>query len=178
MLQALLATVLVFISVGILLYLIALLFNAASLPLGSWLERQRFARHVTRARAADVLLERGEIEAALQTLGTAFYLHTVSGRGLASDVANHHTGLLSRLLSISAEVQGGTVRLLSLAKTDRLLSERSELQRRYFAARQSGRADRVREAEQQLRTNAQDMAAALQQLVAEVHAVRQPARYH
>jgi len=178
MLQALLATVLVFISVGILLYLIALLFNAASLPLGSWLERQRFARHVTRARAADMLLERGEIEAALQTLGTAFYLHTVSGRGLASDVANHHTGLLSRLLSISAEVQGGTVRLLSLAKTDRLLSERSELQRRYFAARQSGRADRVREAEQQLRTNAQDVAAALQQLVAEVHAVRQPARYH
>ena len=178
MLQALLATVLVFISVGILLYLIALLFNAASLPLGSWLERQRFARHVTRARAADVLLERGEIEAALQTLGAAFYLHTVSGRGLASDVANHHTGLLSRLLSISAEVQGGTVRLLSLAKTDRLLGERSELQRGYFAARQSGRADRVRAAEQQLRANARDMATALHHLVAEVHAVRQPARYH
>jgi hypothetical protein len=178
MLQALLATVLVFISVGILLYLTMLLFNAASVPLGAWLERRRFVRHVTRARAADALLERGEIDAALHTLRSAFYLQTVSNLGLASDVANHHTGLLSRLLAISAEAQGGAVRLLSLAKTDRLLGERSELQRRYFAARQSGRADRVREAEQHLRANAQEMAAVLQQLVTEVHAVRQPARYH
>ena len=178
MLHALLATVLVFVSVGILLYVVTLLFNAASIPLGAWLERQRFARYVARARAGDTLIERGEVEGALPVLRAAFYLHIVSSRGLASNVANHHTGLLSRLLSISSETQGGTVRLLSLAKTDRLLSERSELQRRYFAARQSGRSDRVRELQVQLHTNSCELEAVLEHLIAEVRAIRQPLRRH
>jgi hypothetical protein len=178
MLNALLATVLVFISVGLLLYLIGLLFNAASLPLGGLLERQRFARYVARARRCDALMQQGQTEQALRLLRAAFYLHPVSNRSLASDVTNHHTGLLSRLISITSDVQGGTVRLLSLAKTDRLLTERSELQRRYFAAKQGPRSQRLRDLQQQLHENSRELEAALQQLVAEVHAARQPQRYH
>jgi len=128
MLNALIATVLVFISVGLLLYLISLLFNAASLPLGGFFERQRFARYVARARRCDQLMQHGDTEQALRQLRAAFYLYAVSNRGLASSVANHHTALLSRLIAITSELQDGTVRLLSLAKTDRLLTERSELQ--------------------------------------------------
>ena len=178
MLNALLATILVFVSIGLLLYLIGLLFNAASLPLGTLLERQRFTRYVARARRCDALMQQGHTEEALRQLRAAFYLYAVSNRALASDVANHHTGLLSRLISITSDVQGGTVRLLSLAKTDRLLSERSELQRRYFAVRQSSRSQRLRELPQQLRENSRELEAALQQLVAEVRAAKQPPRYH
>ena len=178
MLNALLATVLVFVSVGLLLYLVGLLFNAASLPLGGFLERQRFQRYVARARHCDVLMQRGDTDQALRQLRAAFYLYAVSNRTLASAVANHHTGLLSRLISITSDVQGGTVRLLSLAKTDRLLTERSELQRRYFAAKQSPRSQRLRELQHQLSENSRELEAALMQLIAEVRAARQPARYH
>lgn len=178
MFNALFATLLVFVSVGLMLYLIGLLFNAASLPLGGLLERQRFARHVARARRCDGLLQQGRTDQALQELLAAFYLHAVNSKALASAVANHHTALLSRLIAITSDVQGGTVRLLSLAKTDRLLTERSELQRRYFAARQGAARQRLAQLTEQLRTNSRDLEAALHQLIAEVHAVRQPARYH
>jgi len=178
MLNALLATILVFASVGLMLYLIGLLFNAASLPLGTLLERQRFARYVARARRCDALLQQGQVEPALRELRAAFYLAVVSNRPLASAVANHHTALLSRLIAITSELQGGTVRLLSLAKTDRLLTERSELQRRYFAVRQGAPRERLREIQAQLQTNSRDLDAALQQLIAEVSGTRQAARYH
>lgn len=178
MLNALLATVLVFASVGVLLYLIGLLFNAASLPLGGLLERQRFARYVARARRCDALMQEGEIDRALQQLRAAFYLQAVSNRAMASAVANHHTALLSRLIAITSDLQGGTVRLLSLAKTDRLLTERSELQRRYFAVKQSPRSERLRELQRQLHTNSRELEAVLEHLVAEVRSARQPQRYH
>jgi len=177
MLNALLATILVFASVGLLLYLVGLLFNAASLPLGGALERQRFARYVARARRCDALIQAGQTERALRALRGAFYLHPVSNRVLAGSVANHHTALLSRLIALTSDVQGGTVRLLSLAKADRLLNERSDLQRRYFAAKQ-GPGTRARDLRRQLDDNSRELAAALQQLIAEVQAARQPERMH
>jgi hypothetical protein len=178
MLNALLATLVVLASIGLLLYLVALLFSAASLPLGGWLERRRFARYVARARRCDVLIQQGHADFALRQLRAAFYLHAVSSRSLAMSVANHHTGLLSRLISMTSDLHDGTVRLLSLAKTDRLLTERSELQRRYFAVRQGARKDRLREIQVQLRANSRDLEAALGQLLTEARAVRKPAQYH
>ena len=178
MLNALLATVLVFVSVALLLYLLGLLFNAASLPLGGLLERQRFARCVARARRCDALMQQGHTEPALRQLRAAFYLHTVSNRALASSVANHHTALLSRLIAITTDVQGGTVRLLSLAKTDRLLTERSDLQRRYFTAKQGARRERLREIVDHLHTNSRELDTALQHLIAEVRSARQVPRLH
>ena len=178
MMNALLATALVFASVGLMLYLINLLFNAASLPLGGFLERQRFGRYVARARRCDTLMQRGDTDQALRHLRAAFYLFAVSNRPLATSVANHHTALLSRLIAVTSPVQGGTVRLLSLAKTDRLLSERSDLQRRYFTARHNAPRERVRELHRQLAINGRELEATLQQLIAEVQAARQPPRYH
>jgi len=178
MLNLLLAALVVSASVGLLLYLAGLLLSAASLPLGGWLERRRFAHYVARARRYDALLKQGRTDQALRQLRAAFYLHEVSNRFLATSVANHHTGLLSRLLSMTSDLQDGSVRLLSLAKTDRLLTERSELQRRYFAARQSPRQGRMRELRSQLHANSRDLNAALEQLMAEARALRQPARYH
>ena len=178
MLNLLLATLVVSASVGLLLYLVGLLFNAASLPLSGWLERRRFARYVARARRCDAFLKQGRTAQALRQLRAAFYLHEINNHTLATSVANHHTGLLSRLISMTSDLQDGSVRLLSLAKTDRLLTERSELQRRYCAARQSQRKDRVRELRRQLHSNSRDLDAALEQLITEARALRQPERYH
>jgi hypothetical protein len=133
---------------------------------------------VARARRCDDLLKRGATDEALRQIQAAFYLHAVHNRALASSVTNHHTALLSRLIALTSDVQGGTVRLLSLAKTDRLLTERSELQRRYFSARQSTRPERLRDLQTQLDANAHELTVTLQQLVAEVAATRQPPRYH
>jgi hypothetical protein len=178
MLNLLLAALVVSASIGLLLYLVGLLLNAASLPLGGWMERRRFARYVARAHRCDAFMKQGRTDQALRQLRAAFYLHEISNRSLATSVANHHTGLLSRLISMTSEMQDGSVRLLSLAKTDRLLTERSELLRRYFAARQSPRQGRVRELRSQLHANSRDLSAALEQLIAEARALRQPVRYH
>jgi len=178
MLNTLLAVLLIFASLGLLFYLVGLLFSAASLPLGGWLERRRFAYHVARARRCDAFMKQGRTDQALQQLRAAFYLHEVSNRSLAMSVANHHSGLLSRLISMTSDLQDGSVRLLSLAKTDRLLTERSELQRRYCATKQSPRKNRLRELRRQLHSNSCDLKAALEQLIAEARALHQPARYH
>jgi len=178
MLDALFATLVVAASVMVLWYLGWLIVQAATGPLGNMLERQRFARHVARARRGDELLQRGAVEEALVEIRAGFYLYPIHSRGLASAVTNHHTGLLARLIAITSDLQGGGVRLLSLAKTDRLLSERSELQRRYFTARQGAPRERVREIQVRLAGNSRDLDAALQQLVAEVHNARRPALYH
>lgn len=178
MLNASLAALLVLAAVGLLLYLGSLLFNAASIPLGGWLERRRFGRYVARAQQFDTALREGRPDDALRALRRAFYLHTVSTPSLAMSVANHHTGLLSRLIALTADRQHGTVRLLSLAKVDRLLTERSALQRHYLAARQSRRPSRVRELHRQLRANSRDLAVALEHLIAEARAAEHPVRYH
>ncbi len=178
MLTSLLATLTVFASVGLMLYLISLLFNAASGPVGSFLERQRFARYVARARQCDELIKRGEAAEALREIHAAFYLRAVYSRSLASSVTNHHTALLSRLIAMTSDVQGGSVRLLSLAKTDRLLTERSELQRRLFNVRHGTSKERLRELESDLARNARDLEATLQKLIEEVAAARQPERFH
>ena len=178
MLEALFATLVVGASFAILFYLGGILFSALSVPLGNLLERQRFTRHVARARRSDELLQQGEVDEALLEIHAAFYLYAVYNRNLASAVANHHTGLLARLIAITSDLQGGGVRLLSLAKTDRLLSERSELQRRYFAARQGSPRERVREILHRLGENSRELDTALQHLISEVRNARRPAMYH
>ncbi|MBI4519142.1 MAG: hypothetical protein HY699_25405 [Deltaproteobacteria bacterium] len=179
MLNALLATLLVLAGIGLLLYLVGLLFNAARPPLDGLISRRwehwLVARSLARARRGDSLRERGDLEGALREFQAAFFLHPVHDRTLAATVANHHTGLLSRLIAITEEVQGGTVRLFALGKVDRLLNERSELQRRYFADRARARRHQL---ERQLHENRRELQAALSQLVGEITAARHPTRLH
>ncbi len=178
MLNASLAALLVLAAIALLLYLAGVLFNAARLPVGGWFERHRFHRCVARASRYDALMQQGRPAQALRALRGAFYLHPVSSHALAMSVANHHTSLLSRLIAMTSDLQDGPVRLLSLAKTDRLLTERSQLQRRYLAVRQSHRPDRMRDIHRQLHANSRDLAAAVEHLIAEAGAARPPARYH
>ena len=175
---AVVAVLLVAAALGVLGYLVFLLVAAAVPSMTGIWERRGVGRQAGRARRGDALLARGDVDGALRAWRAAFYLAPVGNRTLATTVTNHHTALLSRLLAVTADLQGGSVRLLSLAKVDRLLAERNELQRRYISARQSGRRDRVREGLRQLRSNAVELEATLGTLVNEVQVARQPPRSH
>ena len=179
MLSAVFALVLVAASVALLLFLISLLFNAVHLPLGGALERRRFTQSQERGRRGDALLAQGDVPRALEEFRKAFFLDAiVSDRTLLSPVHNHHTGLLSRLIAVTEEVHGG-IRLMSLAKADRLLNERSDLQRRYFRALDGNRnVGQPRELYGKLKQNRSELQTCLKQLVSEIASSRAGERYH
>src|SRR5204862_186296 len=105
--SAILATLLVFVSVAVLLFVVSLLFNALHFPIGRVIERQRFAWAQARGRRGDEYLQHGDVARALEQFRSAFYLELItSDRRLLTDVNNHHTGLLSRFIAVTEEIQG------------------------------------------------------------------------
>lgn len=177
MLVTLIGIAVLAVSLGVLAYLGSVLWGAARGPLGAYFERQQFARHATRIDRADRLLREADIPAALAELEAALYPHPPQTATMARAVANHHTGLLSRLIAAADSVQGQRVRLISLAKADRLFHERAALQQRYVALRQSGSRQRLRQIEQDFRANTRELRAALSALSAEIASTR-AVRYH
>lgn len=161
----------------LLAYLGALLLRAAGPPLQRFAERRRIAHSLECGRFADRAMAAGDVPAAIVQIRRAFYLRPVTSTESAAAVANHHTGLLSRLLALTAEERTGGVRLLALAKVDRLLTERSALQRRFVAASRSPVRQR-REVETRLRDNGAALARALDQLAAEVLAAQRAHGLH
>ena len=177
MLVTLIAVVVLVVSLGVLAYLGSVLWGAARGPLGAFFERQQFERHAARITRADRLLREGDITGALLELEAALYPQPPQTAAMARSVANHHTGLLSRLIAAADSVQGQRVRLISLAKADRLFHERAALQQRYIALRQSGSRQRLRQLEQDFRVNTRELRAALNALSAEIASTR-AVRYH
>ena len=177
MLVTLIAVAVLVVSLGVLAYLGSVLWGAARGPLGAFFERQQFERHAARITRADRLLREGDITGALLELEAALYPQPPQTAAMARSVANHHTGLLSRLIAAADSVQGQRVRLISLAKADRLFHERAALQQRYIALRQSGSRQRLRQLEQDFRTNTRELRAALTALSAEIASTR-AVRYH
>ena len=177
MFTVLISVVLVVVSLGLLVYLAALLWHAAWFPLGGLLARRRFERYVARAHRGDRYLQDGDLTSALSEFEVAFYPYPASTRAMAQAVRKHHTGLLSRLIAAADQMQGERVRLMSLAKVDRLFHERDALQGRYLTLRQGGSRQRLRDIEQELRVNARELRAALGTLAAEI-AASQAVQYH
>ena len=175
MLNFVLALVLGAVAVWLLGYLVRLLLAAAGFPLTGAFERFWLNRHVQRALQADRLLQQGQLDNALPLLRDSFCLYVFRDLDLAHAAANHHTGVLSRLLSITEE----SVRPLSLAKVDRLLRERRELQRSWIAVRQSpGKSGRVRELSAKLAANRGELLPAIRQLIEEVRTASRRPLYH
>ena len=131
-----------------------MLWGAARAPVGAFLERQQFERHAARAQRGDRYLRDGALGEALGEFEAALYPHAPQSTGMAKAIAGHHTALLSRLMAAADTVQGERVRLISLAKADRLFHERAALQNRYLALRQSGSRQRLRALEQDSRQHA------------------------
>lgn len=173
------SVLLCFAAVGATVYLLTLLFSAFVNAFGGMLERALFRRYSTRCAQGDALLEKGDLLGAMQTFAKAFFLKPVRRNSeLLSDIANYHTGLLSRLLTIADELGKGRARLPALATTDRLLAERLELQLDYFRSQKRDDLARLDEIERQLRKNQTRVRSSITQLVAEIRSSEEKVLYH
>jgi hypothetical protein len=166
-------------AVGATVYLLALLFSAFMSAFGEAFERALFRRHTTRCARGDALLEKGNLACAMQTFGRSFFLNPVRRNSeLLSDIANFHTGLLSRLLTIADELGNGRARLPTLARTDRLLAERLELQLDYFRSQKRDDHARLHDLERHLRENQTRVRSAITQLITEIRSSEEKVLYH
>ena len=164
---------------GVVAYIGRLLISAFSQSFGGVFERAAFQRCSARCARGDELFEKGDYAGAMQAFAEAFFLRPVRREAdLLSDIANYHTGLLSRLLTIADELGKGRVRLLSLARTDRLLAERLEIQLDYFRATKRGDRERLRDIERRLRENQTQVRTVITRLVEEIRSSEEKVMYH
>lgn len=175
MLNIALAIFLIVLSAALVLYIASLLLGA--FDLGRRWERWRLDRYIAHAERGDRYLHRGALERALAEFRAAFYPHPARDQALAGSVRKHHLGLLSRLIA-AADQRNGGIRLMSLARADRLFQERNVLQSRYLTARTQGDRVRLRELERAFRHNTDELRSALDALAREIAATRPEMRPH
>jgi hypothetical protein len=166
-------------AVGVTAYLLVLLFYAFMSAFGGVFEDMLFRRHTARCAQGDALLKKGDLSGAMQTFARSFFLNPVRRNSeLLSDIANFHTGLLSRLLTIADDLGNGRARLPTLARTDRLLSERLELQLDYFRSQKRDDHARLHDLERHLRENQTRVRSAITQLITEIRSSEEKVLYH
>ena len=164
---------------GVVIYLVLLLLSAFTRSFGGFFERVAFRRYRSLCGQGDELLEKGDFAGAARRFGEAFFLKSVRRDStLLSDIANYHTGLLSRLLTVADEMGKGRARLPSLVDTDRLLAERLEIYLDYFRNLKHGNAQQLREIERRLRANEQQVRVAVGRLVSEIRSSEERVLYH
>ena len=164
---------------GVIIYLVFLVLSALPLSFGGAFEQAMFRRYRLRCEQGDELLEKGDLAGAIRIFADAFFLKPVRrDSSLLSDIANYHTGLLSRLLTIADEMGKGRARLPSLADTDRLLAERLEIHLEYFRILKNGETPQLREIERNLRTNEAQVRLAIGRLIDEIRSSEERVLYH
>lgn len=171
--------VLLILGISVAGYLCFLLFAAVSASFGGLFEQAAFRRSSTRCERGDALLEKGDLTGAIRIFAEAFFLKPIRrDSALLSDIANYHTGLLSRLLTVADELGKGQARLMSLADTDRLLAERLEIQLEYFRALKRGEPQRLREFDHRLRENEARVRTTVHRLIEEIRSSEERVMYH
>jgi len=175
--DALLAITLFLAATGLILYLGGLLFLSAVAPLRTLGERRRLQRLAARLRRADVYLQEGATDRVLAELQAAFCPRLAADAATAEAIRRHHTGLLSRLIAAADQAHGSRLRPISLAKVDRLLSERAALQQRSLNSACAGARARqkIRHA---WRANTKALRAALTALAGEIASQARGEMYH
>jgi hypothetical protein len=139
-------------------------------PALSAIERARLRRAVARVSRGDSALRARQVEIALREYEAGFCLMIVrADPKVADEVNRHHVGLLSRLLAVADGSPQPRVRLLALAKVDRLLDRRAEMQRAHLQLRNRSLRDGRRiQLERELRRNARQARAAVRELIADI----------
>lgn len=178
MLNIILALLLLAVSAAVVVYLGSLLFQALPAQWTVALEQKRVQRYVARAAAGDRHLKEGSVERALAEFQNAVYPHLVTTRTLAQAIINHHTGLLSRFIATADHNHNERVRLLSLAKADRLFDERHALQKQYLSTRGSKNSQREREIGRLFDANTRELQGTLAALVSEIRSKREGETFH
>ncbi len=167
------------VGIGVVGYLCFLLFSALSASFGGFFEQARFRRHSARCQRGDALLEKGDLTDAAQVFIEAFFFKPVRHEAsLLSSIANYHTGLLSRLLTVADELGKGRARLVSLADTDRLLAERLEIQLEYFRSLKQEEESPFQNFDHRLRVNETRVRASLKRLLQEIRSSEERVLYH
>ena len=168
------ALVLLPVALALLAYLFVLLGRPLLRPVLAAVERARFRRCLAHGTRGDAYLRAGQIEAALRALEASFCLITVRADGqLAEQIARHHVGLLARVLAVADELPRQRVRLLALAKVERLLSRRGEMQRAYLQlASRPVRDVRRRQLGHALGRNATQARGAVRELIGDLQVIR------
>jgi len=175
----LLGVFLLVIGLGVVIYLMSVVGSALMRSFGGVFEQAMFHRYGLRCRQGDELLEKGDLAGAVRVFAEAFFLKPVRrDSSLLSDIANYHTGLLSRLLTVADEMGKGRARLPSLADTDRLLAERLEIHLDYFRVLKRGETQQLREIERSLRANEAQVRAAIGRLIEEIRSSEERVMYH
>lgn len=167
---AIVALVLLPLALALVVGLVLLLAGPLLAPALGGLERSRVRRARQRAARADACLERRDTEGALRELEHAFCLVIVrADPRLVDEIGRLHTGALSRLLAIADGSPQPRVRLLALAKVDRLLDRRAEMQRAHLQLRNRSLRDGRRiQLERELRRNAREVRQAVRELIADI----------
>jgi hypothetical protein len=167
------ASVLLPIALALVIGLLGLLARPLITPAVAALERARFQRCLARCARGDAYLQGRQVDAALRELESAFCLLIVrADPRLAEQIGRHHVGLLSRLLSVADDLPQGRVRLLALAKVDRLLDRRGEMQRAYLQLRSRPLRDGRRlQLERELRRNGRETRAAVRELISDLQVI-------
>src|SRR5262249_25623991 len=139
-------------------------------PLLSAVERMRLRRAVGRVARGDAALRARQVEVALREYEAAFCLIIVRADAkLADDVNRHHVGLLSRLLAVADGSPQPRVRLLALAKVDRLLDRPAVIHPTPLQLRNRPLRDGRRiQPERELRRNARQTRSAVRELIADI----------
>jgi hypothetical protein len=169
----LVALVLLPLALALIAGLITLLARPLLAPALAGLERARLQRCLARSARGDALLQGRQVEAALREFEAAFCLVIVRGDArIAEQITRHHTALLARLLSVADDLPAQRVRLLALAKVDRLLDRRGEMQRAYLQLRSRPLRDgRRMQLERELRRNARETRGAVRELIADLQLI-------
>jgi hypothetical protein len=176
----LVALVLVPIATGLVALVLYLLARPLLAPGISALERLRLGRAIARASRCDAHLTAGRLDAALRELEQSFSLMTVRGDpSTLEQLTAHHVGLLSRALAIADTGPVGRVRLLAVAKVERLLDRRHAMLRAalQLQGRPAGDARRVQIA-RELARNGRSIRAAVRELTADLQLLRERRRVH
>lgn len=128
--SALVALLVVPVAMALVAGLLLLLGRPLAGPLTAAFERQRLYLAERQAATCDAHLAAGRVDQGLRALEQAFCLMQVrSGTAMLDAIAAHHLGLLSRVLAIADASPTRRVRPLALAKVERLLERRREMQR-------------------------------------------------
>lgn len=164
------ALLLIPLALALVIGLLALLARPLATPVLAAVERTRFQRRLAHAARGDSYLAARQLDAALREFEAAFCLMVIRGESrLVDQVARHHDGLLSRLLTLADDVPHQRVRLFALKKVDRLLDRRREMQRAYLQLQARGWRDTRRlQLERELRRNAAETRSAVRELVADL----------
>jgi hypothetical protein len=167
------ALALVPLALAILVGLVVLLARPLVGPAVGLVERARFQRALARTAHADAHLQARQTPQALREIEAAFCLFVVrADTRLPEQISRHHAGLLSRLLSVADDIPHQRVRLLALAKVDRLLDRRAEMQRAYLQLRARPLRDTRRvQVAQELRHNARATRAAVRELISDLQVI-------